>query len=71
MEAWYEGLVDKRLIHVAERLAKTREEQAKVKELVMMGALRKRNFDVLRKELLALCETLRSHREEEKKKRQK
>ena len=71
MEAWYEGLVDKRLIHVAERLAKTREEQAKVKELVMMGALRKRNFDVLRKELLALCETLKSHREEEKKKTQK
>ena len=67
MEAWYEGLIDKRLIHVARSLAKTVQEQAKVNELVMLGAYRKRSFDVLRDELLALCETLKSRRDEEKK----
>ena len=67
MEAWYEGLVDKRLIHVAERLAKTEAERAQVKELILLGAYRKRNFRTLRRELLNLCETLKSNREKEKK----
>lgn len=65
MEAWYEGLVDMRLIHLAERLAQTEGEKAKVKETVILGAYRKMDFLKLRKGLLKLCEKLASRRNKE------
>ena len=67
MEAWYEGLVDMRLVHLAKRLAKTDAEKAKVKEVVMLGAYRKRTFQDLRSELMTLCKTLKAHRDGENK----
>ena len=71
MEAWYEGLVDMRLINLAERLARTSAEKMKVKEIVLLGADRKRDFRTLRKGLLKLCKTLKSRRDGERKGEQK
>ena len=65
MEAWYEGLVDMRLIHFAQRLARTNAEKMKVKEIILMGAGRKRDFLVLRTELMELCKTLKKKRDGE------
>lgn len=64
LEAWYEGLVDKRLIHLAERLATTEAERAKVREVVWTGADRKLDFLTLRKALMKLCRTLQARRAE-------
>ena len=68
MEAWYEGLVDMRLIHLTERLAQTDAERAKVKEIIMLGAYRKRTFQYLRSELMTFCKTLKARRDGENKK---
>ena len=65
MEAWYEGLVDLRLLHLAGRMARTEGEKAKIRETVLLGAQRKMDFRTLRRGLMRLCETLQARRASE------
>ena len=65
MEAWYEGLVDLRLLHLAGRMARTEGEKAKIRETVLLGAQRKMDFRTLRRGLMRLCETLQTRRASE------
>jgi hypothetical protein len=56
MEAWYEGLTDMRLVHLARRIVKSTEDVMRLNKLIMMGASGRGEYSSLRQSVLDLCE---------------
>lgn len=56
MEAWYEGLTDMRLVHLAQRVVKDPADINKLNKLIMSGASGRVPYGMLRQSVLDLCE---------------